>query len=135
MLCAWLMPESPRWLYANNKQERAREILIKYHGMGNPDSALVEFETNEIEQGIQWEIETGGRRWWDFKILFNSKAMLYRLWLLFLVCIFSLFIGGSVIRYYLPPSLACWHITLKTNSTNKSIHPATSCQSCSKTPE
>lgn len=82
-------------------------MLVKYHGNGNPDSALVNYECNEIEQDIRFEIETGGRRWWDYKILFASRDMLYRLWLLFLVCIFSQFIGGSVITCVasLPPSL------------------------------
>lgn len=74
-------------------------MLIKYHGGGNAESALVEYECNEIEEDIRFEIESGGRRWWDYKILFNSRDMLYRLWLLFLICIFSQFIGGSVIRY------------------------------------
>jgi hypothetical protein len=97
MAAVWFLPESPRWLYAANKPENARAMLVKYHGGGNPNSALVEYECNEIEEDIRFEVETGGRKWWDYKILFSSRAMLYRLWLLFLVSIFSQFIGGSVI--------------------------------------
>lgn len=99
------MPESPRWLYANNKQEQARRVLVKYHGGGNEDSALVKYECTEIEQDVEFEIEIGGRRWWDYKVLFSSKEMLHRLWLLFLVCVFVLFIGGAVISYYMPVML------------------------------
>ncbi|KAH8426655.1 sugar porter family MFS transporter [Aspergillus melleus] len=105
LIVAWMLPESPRWLFANNKPEKGRQMLVKYHGNGNPDSALVNYECNEIEQDIRFEIETGGRRWWDYKILFTSRDMLYRLWLLFLVCIFSQFIGGSVITYFMPVML------------------------------
>ncbi|KAE8415098.1 general substrate transporter [Aspergillus pseudocaelatus] len=102
---AFFMPESPRWLFANNRPEEARQMLIKYHGNGNPESALVAHECREIEEGIRFEVETGGRRWWDYKILFSSRDMLYRLWLLFLVCVFSQFIGGSVITYFMPVML------------------------------
>ncbi|PLB34889.1 putative transporter [Aspergillus candidus] len=105
MTCAWLMPESPRWLFANNKAEQAREMLVKYHGMGDPDSSIVAYECNEIEADVRLEADLGGRRWWDYKVLFSSREMLYRMWLLFLVCIFSQFIGGSVIAYYLPVML------------------------------
>ena len=91
------MPESPRWLFANNKAEEARKMLVKYHGMGDPDSSMVAYECSEIEADVRFETAMGGRRWWDYKILFNSREMLYRMWLLFLVCIFSQFIGGSVI--------------------------------------
>ncbi|KAL4897568.1 putative transporter [Aspergillus ambiguus] len=95
LIAAFLMPESPR----------GRQMLVKYHGFGNEDSALVTYECNEIEQDIQFEAETGGRRWWDYKMLFASRDMLYRVWLLFLVCVFSQFIGGSVITYFMPVML------------------------------
>lgn len=50
VLFAWFIPESPRWLYVNNKREKAVATLTKYHGYGNPDSAWVKLELEEYEQ-------------------------------------------------------------------------------------
>jgi Na+/melibiose symporter-like transporter len=101
MIIVWTLPESPRWLYANGKPEVARAVLTKYHGNGNIDSAIVELEYNEIAASINTEIETSDKRWWDYRPLFNSRPALYRIWLVLLVTVFSQFIGGSVIGYYM----------------------------------
>ncbi|KAJ5462038.1 uncharacterized protein N7458_003590 [Penicillium daleae] len=105
MGAVFFLPESPRWLWAMGKQEQARQMLVKYHGSGKINSPLVRWECRQIEEDLQVEIETGGRRWWDFKVLFETKANLYRLWLIFLVSVFSQFIGGSVISYFMPVML------------------------------
>ncbi|KAJ5665445.1 general substrate transporter [Penicillium maclennaniae] len=105
MLAVFVLPESPRWLWATGKQEQARKMLIKYHGSGKDNSPLVRWECNQIGDHLQFEIETGGRKWWDFRVLFSSRANLYRLWLIFLVSVFSQFIGGSVISYFMPVML------------------------------
>ena len=44
----FVMPESPRWLVANGKNEEARAILAKYHAEGNSDAPLVEFQYQEV---------------------------------------------------------------------------------------
>jgi MFS family permease len=99
MAVVWLMPESPRWLFANNKTETGTAILVKYHGNGNPDSAMVQLEIREITEVYNIELEASDKRWWDYRGLFNNRASLYRVWLLTLVSVLSQFIGGSVIRY------------------------------------
>lgn len=105
MIAILFMPESPRWLWANNKQDTAREIVIKYHGDGKADSAVAELEFREIEEMISQETESSDKRFWDYRGLFDSRGKLYRIWLLMLVSIFSQFIGGSVISYYMPVML------------------------------
>lgn len=92
------MPESPRWLFANNRRDRGRAVLVKHHGNGNENSAVVLLECNEIDDSINLEIESSDKRWWDYRGLFNTHARLYRIFLLMLVSVFSQFIGGSVIR-------------------------------------
>lgn len=97
----FFLPESPRWLWANGHQERARAILIKYHGQGNPDSALVRLEVNEMQELFEAEAEIANKNW-NYKILWNNRPNRLRMWLLILVAVFANFIGGSVISYYLP---------------------------------
>jgi hypothetical protein len=98
----YFIPESPRWLLNNNKRDTALVTLIKYHGNGNPNSAIVQLEMNEIEEAINYAVETSDKRWWDYRFLFNTRASRYRVWLLMLVSVFSQFIGGSVVSLVIP---------------------------------
>ncbi|SPO00360.1 related to lactose permease [Cephalotrichum gorgonifer] len=107
----WFIPESPRWLFAKQKDEQARQILIKYHGNGNPDSAIVRLECEEITHSLAVEAELTNGRWWDYSILVKTRAARYRMWILILVTIFSQFTGGGVISYYLPSILESVGIT------------------------
>jgi len=47
---AWFIPESPRWLFVNNKHSKAIEVLTKYHGYGNRESAWVKLQLSEYEE-------------------------------------------------------------------------------------
>jgi hypothetical protein len=63
----WFMPESPRWLFANNKREQGLAVLVKHHGGGNEESAVVALECNEIDESINLQIESSDKRWWDYR--------------------------------------------------------------------
>ena len=98
MAFVFLLPESPRWLFQHGKTEAARAVLVEYHGAGNTQSAVVALQLQEIAESVNLEEETSDKRWWDYRSLFNTRAMLYRVWLTLLITTFSQFIGGSVIR-------------------------------------
>lgn len=51
----WFIPESPRWLYVNNKQDSARATLTKWHGQGNPESAWVKLQLAEYEECLNMD--------------------------------------------------------------------------------
>jgi MFS family permease len=53
IFAVFFVPESPRWLMANGKDEEATAFLIKYHGNGNPQSRLVLLEIEEMREGIR----------------------------------------------------------------------------------
>lgn len=111
VLLVWFVPESPRWLFAKGKDEQAKKVLIKYHGEGNPDSAVVKLECEEIKHSLEAEAELTKGRWWDYSVLVKTPAARYRMWIIVLVSIFSQFTGGGVISYYLPSILETVGIT------------------------
>ena len=41
------LPESPRWLFTNDKSGSAIDIVTKYHGMGNRNSAWVKLQEEQ----------------------------------------------------------------------------------------
>lgn len=99
VIVAFLIPESPRWLYAKNREEEAKKILVKYHGDGKEDSAVVKLECEEIKYSVETDAELRDGKWWDYAVLFRTRAARYRMWLIFLISTFSQFTGGAVISY------------------------------------
>lgn len=73
----WLVPETPRFLYTRNKKDKAIEFLTKYHGLNDRNNAYVVLELREFEERL--DMEGSEKTWWDFRILFNSRASRYRL--------------------------------------------------------
>jgi MFS family permease len=49
-LFCFLIPESPRWLYVNNKREGAVNMLTKWHGYGNRENPWVRLQLEEYEE-------------------------------------------------------------------------------------
>ncbi|KAH8883737.1 lactose permease [Thozetella sp. PMI_491] len=102
VLVYFVLPESPRWLWQKGKPDKARAILVKYHGNGREDSALVALECQEIQQSVEYGEEHDTTKWYNYKILFSTRANIYRMYLIFLLVVFMQFTGGAVISYYLP---------------------------------
>lgn len=102
MVVVWLLPESPRWLVMHGRMADARQVLVKYHGDGNEDSAVVMLECEEIQASVDFAHElTSGQKWWDVSILWSTRRIVYRMWLVLLVTVFAQFIGGAM-GYYMP---------------------------------
>jgi sugar porter (SP) family MFS transporter len=93
----YFCPESPRWLVAQGRPEKAREILVKYHGECDPNSKLVEHEYNEIQQALSKEAEQN-ITWRDF---FLSIPNMKRIGLCFATAVFSQSSGNLLVSNYL----------------------------------
>jgi len=98
-LCAYFLPESPRWLYVNNKQAASKAMLTKFHGDGNPDSEWVKLQLNEYEELL--EMDGADKRWWDYRALFKNKSTCYRLFCNVCITIFGQWAGNAVLSYFM----------------------------------
>ncbi|KAK8065195.1 hypothetical protein PG997_011942 [Apiospora hydei] len=99
VLFALFLPESPRWLYVNNKKEQAMNMLTKYHGNGNPDSPWVKLQMSEYEELLN--MDGADKRWWDYRALFRNRASAYRLGCNVVISIFGQWAGNAVLSYFL----------------------------------
>ena len=44
MVAVRFLPESPRWLFANGREQEALDFLVRYHGGGRKDDPIVRLE-------------------------------------------------------------------------------------------
>lgn len=104
LLGCLLFPESPRWLYVNGHVDKCRAVLAKFHGNDNPNSLYVQLELRDFEEEL--ELDGADKRWWDYRVLFDSRASLYRSILCAVaVSVFSQWTGQNAVSYFLPAML------------------------------
>ncbi|KAJ9123740.1 hypothetical protein QFC24_003514 [Naganishia onofrii] len=94
MCSVYFIPESPRWLMANGREEEALAFLTKYHGNNNPDSALVQLQWIEFKENI--ELDASDKRWWDYRALFATKNARYRFLQVMMISVFGQFSGNGL---------------------------------------
>lgn len=94
-LFVWFIPESPRWLIAQDRPKAAKAILTKYHGEGDPENIFVTLQMAEMTHQITSESNT--RKWWDYRHLFNTKSARARIICVSGMAWFGQYSGNTVV--------------------------------------
>ncbi|KKK20519.1 hypothetical protein P175DRAFT_0480192 [Aspergillus ochraceoroseus IBT 24754] len=95
------IPESPRYLFAQGREQEAVDFLVKYHGNGNRHSRLVQLEIEEIRESIHQEIRDRQIAWWDYRCLFDTREGRWRSAQVLMMGVFGQF-SGNGLGYFNP---------------------------------
>jgi MFS family permease len=61
ILGVFVIPESPRWLVANDRHEQAAKVLATYHGEGDVNHPIVQLQLREMTSQIS--SEASDKKW------------------------------------------------------------------------
>ncbi|KAH9907176.1 lactose permease [Xylariomycetidae sp. FL2044] len=94
MASVWFIPESPRYLMANGRDEEAIEFLAKYHGNGDRNSRLVVLEIEEMKEGIRQDgIDKTS---WDYRPFLLTHNGRWRIAQVLMISVFGQFSGNGL---------------------------------------
>jgi MFS family permease len=99
LISCFFIVESPRWLVDRGQEEKAKEIIIKYHTNGNPDDYMVLIELEEIKEALRLEKEALATT--SYLSFFKTKGNRRRFFIILAVGFFSQWSGNGLISYYL----------------------------------
>ncbi|KAG9080680.1 hypothetical protein FRC06_006283, partial [Ceratobasidium sp. 370] len=88
----------PRWLMSVGRDQEALEVLKKWHGGGEENDGLVQFEYREVKQAIASEVEQDRSGWLE---LFRTPGNRRRMRIIVAIALFSQLSGNGLIGYYL----------------------------------
>ncbi|KZT58222.1 MFS general substrate transporter [Calocera cornea HHB12733] len=92
-------PESPRWLISKGKEAAALKILAYYHGGGDDQNALVQYEYNKIRKARELDWKVAKTTGW--KTLIASPGKRQCLCMIIALAFFSQWSRNGLVTYYL----------------------------------
>ncbi|EXK25352.1 hypothetical protein FOMG_17985 [Fusarium oxysporum f. sp. melonis 26406] len=98
----WL-PESPRWLMAQDRYQDAAKVLARYHGEGDENHPIVQLQLKEMLSQIS--AEASDKSFWDYHELWNTHSARRRLFCVLGMAVFGQISGNRLSSYYLPAML------------------------------
>lgn len=104
----FFLPESPRWLIAQDRTDKALAILAREHANGDINDELVRYEYEEICRALDLEKVNKKSKFMDFVKTPGNRR---RLLVLVTMGTGSNWVGNGIIAYYLLPALKLVGIT------------------------
>lgn len=95
-----LVPESPRWLIANNREDEAKQVIAIIHGNNDVDAPVTEEIHKEIINVLQAEKKNSPESPW--KAFISTKANRHRLFIVVSFGVMVELLGNYVISYDIP---------------------------------
>lgn len=105
LLTVWLVPESPRWLVSKGRNDEALAMLAKYHGEGDPNDPVVQFEYVEIQETLRLESTHKNNIFAFLRDLISTTGNRKRMFIMIWAAIASQMSGNAFVSYYLSPIL------------------------------
>ncbi|KAI0116982.1 general substrate transporter [Daldinia grandis] len=106
-LC-FLVEESPRWLMSVNRNQEARDLIIKYHANGDPSDPIVAMELEEIRTALR--VESENRRSTSYLSFFQTPGNRRRFFIVLAVGFFSQWSGNGIISYLVNAMVTLWSL-------------------------
>lgn len=121
LCCIYWVPESPRWLVANERYEDAEAMLARYHGNGDRTNETVMFEFEEMKKTLA--LEFANKKLSSFLDFGRTAGNRYRVMLLISLAMVSQYSGSNLFGNYANKIYEGAGITEQTNKILVCIRP------------